>query len=170
VYAGPSNFIKISTDQLSGGTSGSNLGIIAVDTIVGGNTTYGYSGGGGTSGGIDGEGTGGKIPVWLDSNTITDSIVSQNQNGDLLTVDGDITTSGDIEAGGAITSSTGFKSSGISQLGTLNLDTDLTVLNGGTGKSSFTQYGVLYGNNNNGLLVTAKGGANSVLIANGGAP
>jgi len=89
VYAGPSNFIKISTDQLSGGTSGSNLDIIAVDTIVGGNTTYGYSGGGGTSGGIDGEGTSGTLSLWQDNNTITDSIISQ-QNGATVSVAGTI--------------------------------------------------------------------------------
>ena len=84
MYAGPSNFIKISTNQLSGGTSGSNLGIIAVDKIVGGNTTYGYSGGGGTSGGtsggIDGEGTSGTLSLWQDNNTITNSIISQQNN------------------------------------------------------------------------------------------
>jgi len=89
VYAGPSNFIKISTDQLSGGASGSNLGIIAVDTIVGGNTAYGYSGGGGTSGGIDGTGTSGTISLWEDNNTITDSIISQ-QNSATVSVAGTI--------------------------------------------------------------------------------
>lgn len=89
VYAGPSNFLKISTDQLSGATSGSNLGIIAVDTIVGGNTTYGYSGGGGTSGGIDGEGTSGTLSLWQDTNTIGDSIISQ-QNSATVSVAGTV--------------------------------------------------------------------------------
>lgn len=46
----------------------------------------------------------------------------------------------------------------------------LPVPNGGTGRSSFTLNGVLYGNGTSGLLVTAQGGADSVLTANAGAP
>jgi len=69
-----------------------------------------------------------------------------------------------------ITASTGFYSPGTSQLGTLKLTTDLAVSYGGTGKSTFTPNGVLYGNGTSGLLVTAQGAANSVLIANNGAP
>jgi hypothetical protein len=41
---------------------------------------------------------------------------------------------------------------------------------GGTGDSSFTSNGVIYGNGTGGLQVTAQGAANSVLIANAGAP
>jgi hypothetical protein len=56
----------------------------------------------------------------------------------------------------------------------VNLTTDvsgiLPVINGGTGTSSFATNGVLYGNNTNGLLTTAQGAANTVLVANNGAP
>lgn len=40
-------------------------------------------------------------------------------------------------------------------LGDLELDTDLAVQYGGTGQSSFTTNGIVYGNSANGLLVTA---------------
>lgn len=46
----------------------------------------------------------------------------------------------------------------------------LPVARGGTGATSFTANGVLYGNTTSALQVTAQGGANTVLIANAGAP
>jgi hypothetical protein len=56
----------------------------------------------------------------------------------------------------------------------INLTSDvagiLPVTNGGTGTSSFATNGVLYGNGTNNLLVTSQGTANSVLVANNGAP
>lgn len=54
--------------------------------------------------------------------------------------------------------------------GALTLDTDLTVPNGGTGVSTFTTNGVLYGNGASALQATAQGGTNTVLVANNGAP
>lgn len=48
--------------------------------------------------------------------------------------------------------------------------TDLVVADGGTGVSTFTSNGVLYGNGAGAIQVTAQGGANSVLTANAGAP
>jgi len=42
-------------------------------------------------------------------------------------------------------------------INTLQLDNDLAVTYGGTGQSTFTQNGVIYGNTANGLLVTAAG-------------
>lgn len=55
-----------------------------------------------------------------------------------------------------------------SQVNTAN--TVITVPGGGTGAATFTANGVLYGNTTSALQVTAQGAANSVLIANAGAP
>lgn len=46
----------------------------------------------------------------------------------------------------------------------------LTVSNGGTGRSTLTQNGVLFGNVTSQVGITAAGSANSVLTSNGGAP
>jgi len=48
--------------------------------------------------------------------------------------------------------------------------TDVAVADGGTGVGTFTTNGVLYGNATTNVLVTAQGAANTVLIANAGAP
>jgi|GEM_PF-6738665 len=54
--------------------------------------------------------------------------------------------------------------------GAVTLTTDLGVASGGTGVSTFTANGVLYGNGATSILATAQGGANTVLVANAGAP
>lgn len=46
----------------------------------------------------------------------------------------------------------------------------LPVANGGTGATTFTTNGVLYGNTTNAIQVTAQGAANTILVANAGAP
>lgn len=48
--------------------------------------------------------------------------------------------------------------------------TDVTVPDGGTGVGTFTSNGVIYGQGTSALAVTAQGGANTVLVANAGAP
>ncbi|HEX9679327.1 MAG TPA: hypothetical protein VGA08_01790, partial [Candidatus Saccharimonadales bacterium] len=50
---------------------------------------------------------------------------------------------------------------------TLTLTNDLTVANGGTGASTFTSNGLIYGNGAGALLVTAAGTPGQVLVANG---
>jgi hypothetical protein len=52
----------------------------------------------------------------------------------------------------------------------LTTNAAVTVAQGGTGVATFTTNGVVYGNAAGNLLVTAQGGANSVLTANAGAP
>lgn len=47
---------------------------------------------------------------------------------------------------------------------------DIPVADGGTGASTFTTNGVLYGNGASAIQVTAQGAANTVLTANAGAP
>ena len=46
---------------------------------------------------------------------------------------------------------------GAAKFGSLSLDTDLAVAHGGTGRSTFTSKGILYGNGTGGLLATAVG-------------
>jgi hypothetical protein len=55
----------------------------------------------------------------------------------------------------------------ISVAGDLVLSTDLSVSNGGTGASSFTTRGLLYGNGSGALQVTAAGTGGQVVIADG---
>lgn len=50
--------------------------------------------------------------------------------------------------------------------GSLTLTNALTVANGGTGATSFTSNGVVYGNNTGALQVTAAGTSGQVLVAN----
>ena len=59
----------------------------------------------------------------------------------------------------------------IQQIGTtFPISTVNPVANGGTGDSSLTANGVLYGNGTSPVSATAQGGSNTVLIANAGAP
>lgn len=46
----------------------------------------------------------------------------------------------------------------------------LPVKQGGTGKTSFTKYGIVYGNSSSALKVTAAGAAGTVLVGTGAAP
>lgn len=75
VYAGPTNYIKLST-QTNNGVS-SNYGVMAIDTLyVGGVQVKGgeaAGSSGGTSGGVDGSGTGNYLSKWSDENTIINS-------------------------------------------------------------------------------------------------
>ena len=48
--------------------------------------------------------------------------------------------------------------------------TDLTVADGGTGRSSFTSNGLLYGNGTGGINATASGADGYILISNSGTP
>ena len=88
-----------------------------------------------------------------------------------ITVDNEIdTTSGNLtldSAGGTVT-----VDDNLSVTGTVSLTNDLAVSEGGTGVSSFTDNGVLFGDGSNALDVTAASSANgSILQADsGGAP
>lgn len=63
----------------------------------------------------------------------------------------------------------GFGSIDLAQAGAVGTSI-LPVANGGTGVATLTSNGVLYGNATGVVQVTPQGGANTVLIANGGAP
>ncbi|QQS22951.1 hypothetical protein IPM19_00035 [bacterium] len=54
--------------------------------------------------------------------------------------------------------------------GTWSVNAQLGVALGGTGAATLTTNGVLYGNGTSAIQATAQGGANTVLVANGGAP
>jgi hypothetical protein len=97
---------------------------------------------------------------------------STNINHDLI-VDGDLqvkggdlttnqttfnllsTTATTINFGGAATTINIGNSTTVVNVGELRLTTDLEVQYGGTGRSTFTENGVIYGNTADGLLVTA---------------
>jgi len=53
---------------------------------------------------------------------------------------------------------------------TTHVSGTLAVGNGGTGATTLTSNGVLYGNGTGAIQATAQGGANTVLVANAGAP
>jgi hypothetical protein len=65
------------------------------------------------------------------------------------------TTATTINVGNAATTINVGSSSTVVNIGELRLTTDLAVQYGGTGRSTFTQNGVIYGNTADGLLVTA---------------
>ena len=54
--------------------------------------------------------------------------------------------------------------------GTITGITDLAVADGGTGRSSFTSNGLLYGNGTGGINATAAGADGYILISNSGTP
>ena len=70
-----------------------------------------------------------------------------------------------LEAAGA---NTIILNDNVSITGTLSLTTDLTVANGGTGRSSFTDNGIVYGDGSNALDVTAAGSQYDILQAGAG--
>lgn len=53
---------------------------------------------------------------------------------------------------------------------TTHVSGTLPVANGGTGATTLTSNGVLYGNGTSAVQITAQGGANTALLANSGAP
>jgi hypothetical protein len=57
----------------------------------------------------------------------------------------------------------------VTHLSSLTLGTDLAVSDGGTGASTFTANGVIYGNTTSALLATAAGTTGQVLVGNTGA-
>jgi len=97
-------------------------------------------------------------------------------NGSTITAGGATTTAftlGNVTSNPTLTLlGTGLTTlgGGLTVAGAVTLTTDLTVPNGGTGVSTFTSNGVLYGNAAGSILATAQGAANTVLVANAGAP
>lgn len=73
-----------------------------------------------------------------------------------------------------LTAGTGLAGGGTISLGagalTIALSTPVTVPNGGTGDTSLTLNGVLFGNGTSSVGVTAQGATNTVLLGNGGVP
>ena len=102
------------------------------------------------------------------SGTITFSGFSSN-GGPLFT-----NGSGALSQATAGTSSQILHGGAVPSFGAVALATEvsgtLPVGNGGTGATTFTPNGILYGNTTSAIQVTAQGGANSILIANAGVP
>lgn len=72
-----------------------------------------------------------------------------------------------------VTAGTGLTGGGSVNLGgstTISLSTPVSVPNGGTGDTTLTLNGVLYGNGTSAIGITAQGATNTVLLGNGGIP
>jgi hypothetical protein len=69
-----------------------------------------------------------------------------------LVVNGGVGIADDVNIGGTL-----------DVTGTVTFTEELTVPSGGTGNTTFTLYGILYGNNGNAIQVTAAGTAGQIL-------
>ena len=105
-------------------------------------------------------------PTYVGQNTITTvgTITTGVWNGTALTdaFVSDTLTSSNFVGSGSTTTAV--------DLGTAEVSGTLAVSNGGTGAGTFTSNGVLYGNGTSAVQATSQGGANTVLVANNGAP
>jgi hypothetical protein len=101
--------------------------------------------------------------LWLNASTLKYRGASASFN--LVTETRAINTTGPITGGGDLSTNRT-----IACATCLTSSSLVTVAQGGTGVGSFTANGVPYGNGTGALQVTAQGGANSVLTANGSAP
>ncbi|MEK7075591.1 MAG: hypothetical protein AAB948_02260, partial [Patescibacteria group bacterium] len=112
--------------------------------------------------------------VTLGTTVVTDAIKITNTGGAGYTNFLNTPTI-DISAAGAITGAASYNglvvtaNTGVITTGTWN-GTTIAVANGGTGATTFTANGVLYGNTTGAIQATAQGAANTVLVANAGAP
>ncbi len=98
-------------------------------------------------------------------------------NGLIVTANTGVITTGtwNATAIGAQYGGTGLNTSAstgvpIISSGTWSVSSQLGVSLGGTGVATFAANGVLYGNSASAIQATAQGGANTVLVANAGAP
>jgi hypothetical protein len=94
-----------------------------------------------------------------------------------LTANQTITLTGDVTGSGTTSIATTIAAGHVTNAmlaGSIDLTSKVTgalpVGNGGTGDTTLTSNGVLYGNTTSAVQVTAQGAANSVLTANAGAP
>ncbi|MEK7600187.1 MAG: hypothetical protein AAB462_04095, partial [Patescibacteria group bacterium] len=162
------------TLKLQSGATGSNV-VLTLPTATGAlgdclqtdgtgvlsfNSCTGGAGGGVTS--LDGQtgvlslsnATGSAGTITIDDASTTQKGIAQFNSTNFTASSGTINTIQDI----AITSSPTFAG--------LTLSTALTVANGGTGLTTFTANGIVFGNGSNSLQVTSSA-ANSVLVTNG---
>ena len=100
---------------------------------------------------------------YIVSNDCADSIIVKNTTGTGITVPAGKTMWVYNNATNVVDA--------VTNLSSLTLGTDLAVSDGGTGASTFTANGVIYGNTTSALLATAAGTTGQVLVGNtGGAP
>ena len=98
---------------------------------------------------------------YIVSNDCADSIIVKNTTGTGITVPAGKTMWVYNNATNVVDA--------VTHLSSLTLGTDLAVSDGGTGASTFTANGVIYGNTTSALLATAAGTTGQVLVGNTGA-
>ena len=98
---------------------------------------------------------------YIVKNDCADSVVVKTAAGTGITVPAGKTTWVYSDATNVVDATT--------HLSSLTLGTDLAVSDGGTGASTFTANGVIYGNTTSALLATAAGTTGQVLVGNTGA-
>jgi parallel beta-helix repeat protein len=123
-------------------------------TNVSGQIICGNDNGSGTGQVTTTGGTSGTLAVFTGGQTIADSIISQALG--TATISGALSVTGNGSIGGTLSANT------------LTLTNQLTVPNGGTGVTSFTANGVLYGNGASNMLATAAGSNGQLLLAGAG--
>jgi hypothetical protein len=98
---------------------------------------------------------------YIVSNDCADSVIVKNATGTGITVPAGKTMWVYNNATNVVDA--------VTHLSSLTLGTDLAVSDGGTGASTFTANGVIYGNTTSALLATAAGTTGQVLVGNTGA-
>ena len=175
-------------DQGASDFSGGNIGVraIAQGTTTGANTgLFGQASGGNSNFGVWGEATVAKnsatnigVIGWgLNTGTSPVQVGGFFTLANLIGIALPTFESAALIADNAATTSPVFiaRDNGsavftIADGGAVTLTTPLAVGSGGTGMTTLTTNGVLFGNGTSAVQVTAQGAANSVLTANAGAP
>lgn len=118
--------------------------------------------------GISSSGAGSTVTYTIANATSTQKGVS-SYNATNFTV-----TAGNVVSNAfTLTAGTGLTGGGSINLGgsgTISLSVPVSVANGGTGDTTLTLNGVLFGNGTSAVGITAQGASNTVLLGNGGVP
>lgn len=163
--------INIGGDLIVGDLAGSGVRCLQTDNSGNVSIAAGGCGGGGSQtpwmqdidgAGFDLQNVGNINGLIITPNTAT--ITTGIWNGTAITdaFVSDTLTASNLVGSGSTTNAV--------DLATAEVNGLLPVANGGTGVSTLTSNGVLYGNTTGAIQATAQGGANTVLIANNGAP
>jgi hypothetical protein len=112
-------------------------------------------------------GTGSAISIGTGTTIIVDETRVSSSNTDPITGAGTIEYGLITYSGSSSTNNVTTQTSLTSQLGSLSLNTALTVANGGTGAATLTSHGVLLGEGTSAISATAAGSSGQVLQSGG---